>query len=62
MKNSFIQGTHCYTVWTFLFHNLYHYISIKFLLENMPYVVVSGTVYDCSMAENFEYQESGSQG
>lgn len=55
MKNSFIQGTHCYTVLTFLFHNLYHYISIKFLLENMPYVGVSGTVYDCSMAENFEY-------
>lgn len=55
MKNIFIQGSYCDTALTFLFHNLYHYISIQFLLENMPYV--SGTVYDCSMANNLEYQQ-----
>lgn len=57
-----IQGTNCYKVMTFLINNLLHCISIKPVLENMPYVGVSGTIYNCLMADSFEYEESGSQG
>lgn len=33
-----------------------------FLLEDMPYVGVSGAVYKCLVADNFEYWDIGRVG